>query len=1164
MSNTGQIGSAITGAIVGYVSTGGSYTGAAYGFQAGLLAGTLIFPTQLPTTYGPRVEDLQTTNAELGVPIPRVYGTIAVPGIVMYVGCAAEVATETTIGGKGAPEQSQVAYTYFQTLAVAFSEGPIDGLMRVWENGELKYDNRVQQDGEDDATYVARVDLSSEYAATFTLYLGDEFQDADPTLEGEVGVGNVPGFRGLAYIVYPNRQLTDAQARRHPIFRFEVYTAVSVGREVLAPTIITGAFTTWQSDMIAVDWVRNRYYATDLVGDDGLRVYSIIDNVELEQKSFADILGGVTGMVGTTVSVGLDGFVYISGFPSLHICQYFRVDPTTLESVFSQQYSDSTSDAAAVGSPATAFIRQYGTSKTTDYFLLGSLFGYVTLMSCEFVGIHQYISTGHDTVLPCRGKRTGVVSYGFWFAFTPALSGSGPSIDIYRVKAFETYDVMSFVWVPTFELVLWHSIAPSDIDATWTRFSDFGGLVFDETDDTFIFGVKGANGGASALNSDTLIKWNPDTFEFVWMTAHGAIQIVNVTDQHSSSRLRGAEYVLTQGVAHFRFVDTRTGEVRDEDWLGDLSNVLFGQFVYDSGLNAAIGYVIGQGPSVIYFDRRIAGPVSIADIIRDVWDLSDGDVADIDVADLEDKYVEGYALGRPMPGRGAIDALRPLGPFDGVESQGVLHFPVRGKPIVATLTADEMGIYEDISKPGPAITCQEVQDVEMPRRVRVKYIAPSRDYEPGEQLSPVRFTSSTVNERDVEIPAAITDTRAAVTAELLWSEAWLARWLYETSVDVEHLALDPADCIGMPFEGRIYRARIISIDDSANGLLRRLQLVRDDDGTYTSLQVADVPARIITTVISYGLTGLVLLDLPPLLDAHDDPGIYAAMYSLEPAKVWQGAVVYRSIDAGATYSSLASTTTQATVGTLGADLPSGATTIWDDANTITVNILSGTLESVTEDDLLSNRLNALAIGAAGRWEIVQFQVATQVSATQWTLSRLLRGRRATEHNVGLGVAGDFVVGLANVIRLPLQIADIGLAKVYKAVTIGTAVNDASPQTFTGNGEALECFSPVSIEATRDGSNNITLTWIRRGRIGYELPDGSDIPLSEETESYSVDVIDTGSPEAVLRTIASATQTAAYTAAQQTADGLTPGDPVTVDVYQISATVGRGHAGRATV
>ncbi len=66
-----------------------------------------------------------------------------------------------------------------------------------------------------------------------------------------------------------------------------------------------------------------------------------------------------------------------------------------------------------------------------------------------------------------------------------------------------------------------------------------------------------------------------------------------------------------------------------------------------------------------------------------------------------------------------------------------------------------------------------------------------------------------------------------------------------------------------------------------------------------------------------------------------------------------------------------------------------------------------------------------------------------------------------------------------------------------------------------------------------------------------------MPLGEEIEAYEVEILDGATVKRVLST---ATPSAVYTAAQQTADWgapLGPGDSVTIRIYQLSALVGRG-------
>jgi hypothetical protein len=240
MSNAGQVALGIVGGVIGFAV--GGPTGAAYGLQIGLTVGNIVSPTQLPGTFGPRLSDKRTTTAQIGTPIAEVFGTDVVAGTVIWLGEVIEIATTEEVGGKGGPEQSNTTYTYTQSIAVGLCRGPMLGLLRIWENGKLVYDVREQQVGESGDTYAMRLAAAAEYAEGFTLYLGDEAQLPDPTIELKEGVGNVPAFRGLMYIVFPDRLLKDDQALRHPSFKFEVSSIAEVEplARILMVTLVPG------------------------------------------------------------------------------------------------------------------------------------------------------------------------------------------------------------------------------------------------------------------------------------------------------------------------------------------------------------------------------------------------------------------------------------------------------------------------------------------------------------------------------------------------------------------------------------------------------------------------------------------------------------------------------------------------------------------------------------------------------------------------------------------------------------------------------------------------------------------------------------------------------------------------------------------------------------
>jgi hypothetical protein len=142
----------------------------------------------------------------------------------------------------------------------------------------------------------------------------------------------------------------------------------------------------------------------------------------------------------------------------------------------------------------------------------------------------------------------------------------------------------------------------------------------------------------------------------------------------------------------------------------------------------------------------------------------------------------------------------------------------------------------------------------------------------------------------------------------------------------------------------------------------------------------------------------------------------------------------------------------------------------------------------------------------------------------------------------------------------MEVAVVGIEQLYKTVPIGTSAEAITAVGFTGRGVALKPFSPVHVEATRDDDGNITITWVRRDRLGTDVV----IPMSESVLDFEVDVL--GADGAVLRTISVSAETAGYSVDQQLTDfsELQLEGTLEVRVYQISVLVGRGTAAEATL
>jgi hypothetical protein len=243
-------------------------------------------------------------------------------------------------------------------------------------------------------------------------------------------------------------------------------------------------------------------------------------------------------------------------------------------------------------------------------------------------------------------------------------------------------------------------------------------------------------------------------------------------------------------------------------------------------------------------------------------------------------------------------------------------------------------------------------------------------------------------------------------------------------------------------------------------------------------------------------------------------------------------------------------------------LPAGPTTIWDDGNTVTVRLIEGALTSTTYLNAMSG-INTLAIGAPGRWEIMSFVNATLNGDGTYTLSRLLRGRLGTEWAVGLHAIGDAVVVLeaGALIRIVPATTDIGVPRYYKAISFGGDESDVI--TYTHQAVGLEPYSPVHIRGQRHSpsTNDWTITWVRRTRVDGGWRDYVDVPLGEASESYEIDIM---SGSTVKRTLTATSQTVTYTAAMQTTDFGAVQTTLSVRVYQLGGTTGRGYVASATI
>ncbi len=155
-----------------------------------------------------KIERFRLTRASDGAPIAQVYGRMRVGGQVIWASDFQETAS-TSGGGKGAPAApTTTTYSYSVSLAIAVCEGEIASIGRIWADGEE----------------VARDTLN------LRVYTGSKDQLPDPVMEAIEGPGQVPAYRGTAYVVMEDLPL-EPFGSRVPQFSFEVIRAEQPGAD---------------------------------------------------------------------------------------------------------------------------------------------------------------------------------------------------------------------------------------------------------------------------------------------------------------------------------------------------------------------------------------------------------------------------------------------------------------------------------------------------------------------------------------------------------------------------------------------------------------------------------------------------------------------------------------------------------------------------------------------------------------------------------------------------------------------------------------------------------------------------------------------------------------------------------------------------------------------
>lgn len=615
----------------------GGVVGAFFGMpQLGFMAGSLLASAIPDKQSGPGLGDLPVQTSQEGNPRAIVYGTAQCTGYILDFGPPIETyETPESAGGKGGSDDQP--NTIYRNYAVAICEGPIGGLLRVWQNDKLVYDLRS-------GSLMAAESL--KWMSNKNLFLGTEDQPPSVFLELNVsGIGTTPTYAGTAYLVFGLENLTDSRGAI-PQYRFEVSRQVTrdVGPLLYGPVlpcrpciVLAGG-----DDPSPHDF-------------DNTKLYAITEMIDSSGPS--------------TIAVGADKTYTVSAYQG-----NFLPEPGTTVTNAGDTEGDPRLWPVAISNTgmAVSYDGNFGYCKVT---VAGQAFSYL--------------------------KPTPGAPSSWWYSeYPPAYSslvwitpssiligirqGGGTPVRYNRVCAFPISNNAGAIDPPGADAVLPVATIP-DVDV-----GDSAWFVMHLSRQGVVRTLNSAGAlrkytaGLEYLGEEELPPSIQAMFPGTGINGFGVD-----TELDLLVVVRGSS-VLAIDVFLFSKQELLTTYVTPDAASSVDVRVLFkSDYVYIQS---------GQRLYAINIELAYTGNTAVlGDIVADMHDRCGIDALDVDRSELTDEVL-GFALQGSYDAAAGIDALRSVYFFDRCEDGTTIAYPKRGKSVVETLTIDDLVEVPDLSK----------------------------------------------------------------------------------------------------------------------------------------------------------------------------------------------------------------------------------------------------------------------------------------------------------------------------------------------------------------------------------------------------------------------------------------------------------------------------------
>lgn len=552
---------------------------------------------------------------------------------------------------------------------------------------------------------------------------------------------------------------------------------------------------------------------------------------------------------------------------------------------------------------------------------------------------------------------------------------------------------------------------------------------------------------------------------------------------------------------------------------------------------------------------------NVSELLTDLMLGAGFDSSEFDVTGVTGAC-RGFNIRDPQPQANALEQV--FLAYDVVArgaTDDIIKFLDRGDEDRIDVVAGDLVKRQD--RDGRPFEITDPSDIRFPKEVSVQYQDTTRDNQIGSQSSR-RINATTSNTQSLDLAMTLTPSEARGIADRRLYSQWAERQQVKFQLPPSMLEVQESDIIVVTYKSIRYHIRVVNIRQGANFVLQVEGVI---ESKAPGLATPGSPSQVVVappaddssippnTVYDPPTVDAIFLDLPALTyNEALQPG-YRYGHAKTTGDQFLSVTYYQSQDENGTYIDILVSPVEMIFGTADTVLAGGVDHhFWDEVSTVDVTLKFGTLTSKTESEVLAGE-NLALLGE----EIIAFKTATLIGASQYRLSGLLRGRRDTDDKMSTHAINEAFALLSDEGGLRYQALgfnDLQSKRFYKVAPLGQTDADVSAIEFTPVGKSLEPFKVADFQGVREANDDWTLTWIRRSRAPFRELSLVTPPVLESREYYEIDIMN--GPTVVNTYTVEDTTTFVYTSAQQTADFGSPQSSITVRIYEMSDTLGRGH------